>query len=704
MKKPSVIIVIFWFIGNCMFQVSGQSAAHKNSKFAIIDPTYNSSKQVPASSIKESKTPWIYGAAELESWRLQLLRKRKDEARLNVGYPGEFHKVFTKGAFRLQSPDLITISKLRFKAVGRGKIYIDNKFFTTFSNRDEVHTFHFNDKQSLKEIRFDMEADGEPFALLIEDKELATSSSLWEWKANDQNWQAVSYFAQNIYDIPPHLLEDPTVELSALEIDENLFDFGCELLGHVKLKCEQCPVINVGESVTEALDLHCQQKEQSLEMIQVSEGLWRSKNPLAFRYLFVRDLAEDAILCDAIFSPATYKGAFSCSDSTLTKVWMNSAYTLRLCMHDFLLDGIKRDRLPWTGDLAISMYANAYSFSDPELVRRSLVALGRAGIHNQDINGIIDYSLWWIIAQDQYQLYYGDAEHLRREWNRIIEALQVLKSRCDENGFLIPKGTWLFIDWVDDDKWTALQILWWWAQKSAAQLAHRMGEHETKDLWNKQADNLQIELKKAAWNEERQVWYSKNDFESEITRHPNFLSVVSGFTPAGAAQGIKEVLEGKELKPVGTPYMAGFEMMALAQLGNTDYMLKHVKEYWGGMLKQGATTFWEAYDANDTGGKQYAFYNRPYAKSLCHAWSAGPAAFLPGELLGIKPLADGWQHFKVKPRVASLENVHACVPTRFGNIEVDVEDGCIRVKVPKGTVMEWKEQLIMGPAVFKEKL
>ena len=98
---------------------------------------------------------------------------------------------------------------------------------------------------------------------------------------------------------------------------------------------------------------------------------------------------------------------------------MNSAYTLRLNMHDFLLDGMKRDRLPWTGDMAMSMLVNSYTFSDKELARRSLVALGRAGIEHTDINGIVDYSLWWIIAQDLYQLYYGDKEHLSREWERI---------------------------------------------------------------------------------------------------------------------------------------------------------------------------------------------------------------------------------------------------------------------------------------------
>ena len=44
--------------------------------------------------------------------------------------------------------------------------------------------------------------------------------------------------------------------------------------------------------------------------------------------------------------------------------------------------GIKRDRLPWMGDLAISLMANAYTFRDEECVRGTLTVLGRCGMEN----------------------------------------------------------------------------------------------------------------------------------------------------------------------------------------------------------------------------------------------------------------------------------------------------------------------------------
>jgi alpha-L-rhamnosidase len=440
--------------------------------------------------------------------------------------------------------------------------------------------------------------------------------------------------------------------------------------------------------------------------IRDRNGTWRSKVPLAFRYVFSENKKIGDVHCKAIFHATSYRGAFACSDSMLTKIWMNSAYTLRLCMQDFLLDGIKRDRLPWTGDMAMSMLVNSYTFGDAELVRRSLVALGRAGIKEKDINGIIDYSLWWIIAQDQYQLYYGDKEHLVKEWERIKDALNVLDSRSDKKGFLIAqKDNWLFIDWVEQEKWTALQIMWWWAQHSAVLLAERMGDTNIATIWRKKSQNLRTNLYKSVWNEREKVWMSgQKNTSNEKTRHPNFLAVIAGIIDKSKCEGIQQLLENDTICPVGTPYMAGFEMMAVAQLGNIDYTLKQIVEYWGGMMAKGATSFWEAYDATQSEAKQYSYYGRPYAKSLCHAWSSGPAAILPSQLVGLKPLADGWKRFTINPNLGLLKWVNVNVPTKYGDITIDIDDKTIEISIPKGTTLEWRGKSFMGEYILRDTL
>lgn len=174
-----------------------------------------------------------------------------------------------------------------------------------------------------------------------------------------------------------------------------------------------------------------------------------------------------------------------------------------------------------------------------------------------------------------------------------------------------------------------------------------------------------------------------------ITRHANFLAILSGTATRRQRKSIiANVLLNEEVPRVGTPYMMCFEGMALAECGLHERMVNALRKYWGGMLDEGATTFWEAYDPSQSGDEHYTFYARPFGKSLCHAWSAGPVYLLSSELFGIRPIESGWKRFALRPQACDLEWMCVSVPTPLGDIEVEVEGRKAAVKVPKGTVLE----------------
>ena len=695
-KVKSIPYLFLVLSANCAAMFA-QSKAHNLSRYARVDPAYHSLEKYPESKQDSGKATWIYGPAELESWRLQLLIQRKDSARLRVGYPGVFHRAFTRGTFLFEPGFSVNLDSIRFRAVGAGSWHINDSIAGSFDYSDDRHTVRFKKTLPVETLSFQLNTENEPVSLLIEDEPISTLETGWKWKSDTQEWESAYHHPQNLESIPPHKLEDPTIQLRPEEFRKDLFDFGREVYGYILVRTEDEPVLNSGESEKEALDSTNTIREQSLELVR-DGNLWRTKYPVAFRYVHAPGIGIENITCEAIYHPVAYRGAFACSDSTLTQIWMNSAYTVRLNMHDFLLDGIKRDRLPWTGDLAMSLWVNAFAFADAELVRRSLVALGRAGISEKDINGIIDYSLWWVIAQDHYQLYFKDATHLNYEWERIKAVLNELDGRSDVDGFLVADDdTWLFIDWVDQEKWTALQILWWWAQESAARLAERMDDGVTAGRWKESAKRLRENLTRQTWSEAKGYWRSGKNPGAKVTRHPNFLAVVSGLSDMPQPSGILEVLDNDSVLPVGTPYMAGFEALALSRVGDIGLMLDRIRDYWGGMLEKGATTFWEAYDPEETYENQYAFYNRPYAKSLCHAWSAGPAAILPSEIFGLRPLEDGWKRFAVNPDLGDLQWASVSLPTSSGNITIDVVGKEMLVVIPAGVSMVWMGEDIPGP-------
>lgn len=699
--KTSIAIIFFFLtsISNLLCQTN----AHRNSTFAIVDPVYSTAVNRPQLDINPSLTPWIYGPSEFECWRLQKLMADSKAADLDVGYPGTFHVPYNDASFRICYKGIKGVNRIDFRAVGVGKAYINDSLYMVFKADNNIKTLKIPKGTIVNELQFDLSTQKDPPAMLIVQGPFSTNNPGWEWKTGEENWQKAFLVSQIQSEIPPHLEDYQTVRLKPDSNDIHLYDFGRELIGYVTISSSSKPKMWIGESKTEALDSSNTILEQTLDFIQLGSFLWRSKAPVAFRYVYVPTEIQD-IWCDAQFHPVSYEGAFACSDSLLTRIWMNSAYTLRLCMRDFIIDGIKRDRLPWAGDLAMSLTVNAYTFADKEIVRRSLVALGRSGIEKTDINGIIDFTLWWVIAQDRYQLYFGDKNHLDREWSRIKETLDILTTRCDSSGFLKTENTWLFIDWVNQEKWTALQILWWWAQQSGIKLALREGDVEFAHIWEKRSDNLKDQLLKSCWNDEDKCWVGNPVSSENKVRYPNFLAVISGLASNDQFEGINRILTNEKVPSVGTPYMKGFENIALARIGKLQAMLDRTREYWGGMLKLGATTFWEAFDPSLKGKNQYSFYDRPYGKSLCHAFSAGPAAFLPSEVLGIKPLEDGWKRFLVYPNLGDLKWINATIPTPFGNIVIEINNNTMTLTVPAGSTAEWKDMQIIGPKVITEKL
>ena len=304
----------------------------------------------------------------------------------------------------------------------------------------------------------------------------------------------------------------------------------------------------------------------------------------------------------------------------------------------------------------MNLAVNAYTFADPEPFRRTCTALGRAGIENKDINGIVDYSLWWVIDQDLLQCYFDDPAYLRGEWSRVKALLRHMEGSCDKDGFLVPRTnakTWLFIDWgvEKDPSLTSvpLEVLWYWALRSGVALAERAGDRQAADSWRARSAALATLLRQRAWDGTARGWRMYAGTPGKLSRHANLLAVLSGLALPEQEADIRRHLLGSELPPAITPFMTSLELMALSRLGAGDAILPRIDKYWGGMLDRGATTFWESYDPAGT-GSPYAMYGRPFANSLCHAWGSGPAALLPGEVLGIRPLANGWKRFAVEPQ------------------------------------------------------
>jgi hypothetical protein len=141
--------------------------------------------------------------------------------------------------------------------------------------------------------------------------------------------------------------------------------------------------------------------------------------------------------------------------------------------------------------------------------------------------------------------------------------------------------------------------------------------------------------------------------------------------------------------PVISPYFNLFLLDAMAQTGHKRQALNWLRTYWGGMLAEGATSFWESYDlrwpktnfhlslqADGTSG---------YFVSLAHGWSSGPAAWLVENILGVEPAAPGYDSVDIRPSLLGLSFARGSVPTPHGPIKIDIDAANgIALDLPQG--------------------
>lgn len=491
-----------------------------------------------------------------------------------------------------------------------------------------------------------------------------------------------------------------------------LYDFGKETFGYLLLKQvsgkgDIC--IYYGESPEEATDTLY---GETLDKIRVDGDKitdlalnhtvsltdnYLLENSKAFRYVYVT-LDEGVRLGDVMmhyeYLPVTYRGTFKCNDEDLNKIWEVGAYTMHLTSREFFIDGIKRDRWVWSGDAIQSYLMNYYLFFDSETVKRTIWLLRGKDPITCHTNTILDYTFYWFLSIYDYYMYTGDKHFVSQVYPRMQTMMDYVLSRTNEDGMVEGlTGDWVFVDWADFpmSKQGALaieQILFCKSLETMQLCAGLMEKNEDVTKYSKLAADLRAKLLPTFWNEEKQAFIHnvENGKRSEqINKFPNMFAITLGYLDEEKkASVMKNVMLNEDVLKITTPYMRFYELEAMCAMGYQTQVMQEMKAYWGGMLKEGATSFWEKYNPEESGTQHLAMYGRPYGKSLCHAWGASPIYLLGKYYLGVKPVKEGYKEFSVTPVLGGLEWMEGSVPTPAGDIQVYMDKEVIKVKATEG--------------------
>ena len=440
---------------------------------------------------------------------------------------------------------------------------------------------------------------------------------------------------------------------------QTLYDCGEEVMAYLRftgLRGQGRIRVFYGESEEEALDAaHC----ETLDSLSVC-GETSVQTPVAkgFRYFTVQTEGVSFGKAELLeeYNPHARRTSFCSSDEKLNRIWDISMHTMDLTSRLFFLDGIKRDRWVWGGDLYQSILMNRFGFFDVQTAKRSLTALfgcGKNGFY-QHINNINSYSLLLLVALAEYYDQTCDLAFLRHIWPRAEGLAEFCISRLNEDLFMVgyPED-WVFVDWSDTNSSEGAlsfnQILLCAALRSAARVAASIGESESENRYRHLAGKIFENIQKKLWCEQTGCFaYSLvgGKLNKTVMKQANAMAVLFGIADARQQRLIlQNVLLNDSVPKIKTPYMMFFELAALAKAGEKQLVYRRMMQYWGGMADAGVTTFWETYDPAETGPERYAMYGRKYGKSLCHAWGAAPL-YIVGELLVGLHVREGKIYFR----------------------------------------------------------
>ncbi len=448
-----------------------------------------------------------------------------------------------------------------------------------------------------------------------------------------------------------------------------LYDFGRETFAvlHIEGADPSVPTrVSFGESKEEAMDY-----DEALIRRTVKGESSYVLPACAFRYVCVSGESKLTVWADYEYLPIEDKATFSCNRKNVNKIWNICAYTLHLNSREFYLDGIKRDRWAWSGDAYQSYMANRYLYFDPEIIKRTIIAILGKPPYEQHINSINDYSMYVIISAYEYYFATGDEDFIKIYFDRLSALYGFIEGRLNEKGYVCYRpGDWIFIDWSDMDKdgeLCAEQILWWRCRTCMAELCRIVGIDGERHL--KEAEKLQRGILRDFWREDRGAFidcYASG--KENVTRHANIFAIMYGFVSQRRAHKIVRcVLENDEINQITTPYFEFFELDALCKMGRLKTAQKKIESYWGGMVALGATSIWEQYSPEKQGIEHYGMYGMKYGCSLCHAWGGGPIYLLGRYCLGVYPDSVGYESFVVEPDRGLYRKVDGTVPLPDGH-------------------------------------
>ncbi|THH10640.1 hypothetical protein EW146_g8311 [Bondarzewia mesenterica] len=458
-----------------------------------------------------------------------------------------------------------------------------------------------------------------------------------------------------------------------------------------------------------------------------------------FRFLTIVLNSNDPVTisnvsCSLSFMPhfdnlRKYSGYFYAMDPAfrdqnfLTKIWYSGAYTVQtntVPLHTgrqvpvvkspgwqnnatlgvagpIIVDGAKRDRAVWPGDMGVSVPTQFVSTNDLLPTKNALStmfvaqnpttgALPESGPPLSQ-QGSDTYHAWTLIGLHNYFLYSGDVDWLQTVWVNYTKAVAFLENKVDNSGLMNVTG---LRDWGRQGG----------GGHNAEELAGYLNETDLSAGWSRNASALKTIYNEVFWMPELGM-YRDNISTTLCPQDANSMAILYNLTTSeDQAASISAGLEknwndigavAPELPDNISPFIGSLEVSAPIsvrsmksrdrvvyiqlsahfQSGNDARAMDLLRREWGYMLYTNLSvqsTLLEGYTGNGSllyRSYQGYSYDAAYT-SHSHGWSTGPTNALSFYVLGLIVTAPQGSMWSIAPHLSGLSAAEGGYETPMG--------------------------------------
>ncbi len=556
----------------------------------------------------------------------------------------------------------------------------------------------------------------------LSDERVRPVNAFWESASVTYSWRDdwEVYRERNLAVDAPGRREGETTRVFKTHDDFSpsiILDFGRDVTGYVDIV-----IADSAGGVVDVLygeDLYLTRVDSFI--LRGGRQVLRPYNRRTFRYckLLFRETPEqieiEEVSCALATYPVERRGAFSCSDELLNRIWEVGRYTIRISMLDHYVDCPWRERTMYGGDMYGENLIAHYAFGDPRMTRKCL----RQMAHLQYPEGALPpwgpYSgchgfypawsaFWALCLLDHYELS-GDRDLLQELWPNLKALLEWTITEAQNECGLIrrpvraprqereaPEPSSGYRHWMESERgrctiWDNVAFLP--LLRRTGELARALGRADEAERYLAACEAMAGAMQERFLDPETGLYADEADGEGArrpgFTGYHNALMLWTGALDSASARRVIERVFTPQVQSIGGPFAALFMTEALFRYGEDGAALDFIRAYWGEMLNRGATTFWEDHFSLDWAPGVVP----ERGTSRCHGWSAGPTYSLPAHVLGVRPLTPGFEQVLVHPQPGDLDWAAGEVPTPHGPVRVSwsrsADEFRMELDVPPGT-------------------